>query len=146
MSYNRYVFDTNHTTPYHFPHSTNLLILDRAEAETSEAFLVRLQPDDKPPLHLHEETEQVIYILRGAGTLQIGQGQPEFYPVKPADLVRIPPRTWHVIHSDGQAELLYLCVSCFLGGRPEAEPTWDSHVRYLCRESGLEFDNVYGGS
>ena len=146
MMHSRYVFDTDNGRPYHFPHSTNFLILDRAEAETSEAFLVLLQPDDKPPLHLHQETEQVMYILRGTGILQVGQEQPEFFPVKPADLVRIPARTWHVIHSDGQAELLYLCVSCFVGGRPEDEPTWDSHVRKLCQQSDLNFDSVRGGS
>lgn len=142
MSQRQYVFDTENVTRYRFPHSTNHLILDRAAAETSEAFLVVLEPDEKPPLHIHPETEQVMYILQGSGVLYIGQTEPECYPVKPQQVVRIPPQVWHVIHSDGQARLTYFCVSCFTKGRPEAEPTWDSHVQALCRESGLTFDSV----
>lgn len=146
MNYQQYVFDTNQVTRYRFPHSTNLLILDRAEAETSEAFLVVLEPDQKPPLHLHDEMEQVMYILHGSGRLQIGQEEPEFYQVKPQHLVRIPPKVWHVIHSDGQERLVYLCVNCFVNGRPAEEPTWESHVRGLCRQSGVDFESVLKGS
>ncbi|MFN8453449.1 MAG: cupin domain-containing protein [Anaerolineae bacterium] len=143
MDYQQFVFNTQTDVKrYRFPHSTNLLILDRAEAATSEAFLVVLEPDEKPPLHQHDDMEQVMYILQGNGMLYLGQVEPEFYPIQPTQLVRIPPKTWHVIHSDGQDRLTYLCVSCFVNGRPAAEPTWDEHVRVLCQKSGLDFASI----
>jgi len=76
---------------------------------------------------------------RGAGVLQIGE-TPQFYPVKPGDLVRIPPHTFHRITCTGSQPMRYLSVDAFLEGESKAEPTWDSHVRMLCEEFGWDFD------
>ena len=138
----RYVFDTTHTRRYRFPTHTNELIMDRVEATTSEAFWVVLEPGEQPPLHVHHDTEQVFYMLRGAGTLQIGDSPPQHFPVKPGDLVRIPPHTLHLIRNEGPEPIVYLSLDCFVGGKPEAEPTWDSHVRTMCEKEGWDFDQV----
>ena len=137
----KYVFSTTETIGYRFPTHSAELIMDRSEAETSEAFLVVLQPGEAPPLHVHGDTEQVFYVRQGAGELQIGEG-PDRFPLAAGDLVRIPPGTHHRILCQGLEPLVYLSVDCFLGGRPGNEPTWESHLRTVCTENGWDFDSV----
>jgi hypothetical protein len=38
--------------------------------------------------------------------------------------------------------LRYLVVDCFPSSRPDAEPTWDSHVHEICRLNGWDYDEV----
>jgi len=137
----RFVFSTGKTRRYRFPTHVNDLVLDRAEAATSEVFVVVLEPGEAPPLHRHDDTEQIFYILRGKGTLRIGKTKKR-YPVKPGDVVRIPPRTLHSIQATGNRSLKYLAIDCFLNGRPAAEPTWDAHVKVLCHQQGWDHRRV----
>jgi quercetin dioxygenase-like cupin family protein len=134
----KYVF--NEITRYRFPTHVNDLVMDRAEAETSEAFMVVLQPGEAPPLHKHDDTEQVFYIIEGAGTLQIEEGN--FFDVNAGDVVRIPPRTIHAIKCKDDTPLRYLSVDCFVNGRPKDEPTWDAHVQAVCKNFGWTFEDV----
>ncbi len=137
----KYVFDTEQPTRYQFPTHVNDLVMDRSEATTSEAFIVVLAPGEAPPLHQHHDTEQVFFVLEGEGRLEIGQeGEP--HTVRPGNLVRIPPSTLHRIHCMGEAPLRYLAIDCFVGGRPEAEPTWDEHVRVVCEQNGWAYEDV----
>jgi mannose-6-phosphate isomerase-like protein (cupin superfamily) len=138
----RYVFSTTDIARYRFPTHANHLIMDRAEADTSEAFLVVLEPGESPPLHVHDDTEQVFFVQTGVGKLQVGSDQPAYYPVKPGDLVRIPPHTPHRIRCEGTEPLVYLSIDCFLNGRPVAEPTWESHVRVICAQNGWDFEEI----
>ena len=140
----QYVFSTRKkkTIRYRFPTHTNLLVMDRSQAEAAEAFLVVLEPKEAPPLHVHDDTEQVFYVMRGAGTLYIGAGASQRFRVKKGDLVRIPPHTLHRIRSSGTQRLVYLSVDCFPGGRPKDEPTWESHVRVMCQLNGWDRDKV----
>ncbi len=140
----RYVFSTADTIRYRFPTHVNDLVMDRAEAETSEVFIVVLEPGEAPPLHVHHDMEQIFYVLEGAGNLQIGE-TPQHYPVKIGDLVRIPAHTYHKITCTGPQPLRYLSVDAFVRGRSKAEPTWDSHVRVLCEQFGWDFDRVRAG-
>lgn len=144
MKMTRYVFSTTDTVRYRLPTHVNELVMDRAEAETSEAFVVKLEPGEATPLHVHHDTEQVFYVLEGAGVLQIGE-TPEYYSVNFGDLVRIPPHTFHRITCAGSQPLRYLSVDAFVGGRPKDEPTWDSHMRAVCEMSGWDFDQVRTG-
>jgi mannose-6-phosphate isomerase-like protein (cupin superfamily) len=141
----QYVFPTSRVKRYRFPTHINDLVVDRAESQISEVFLVVLNPGEAPPLHQHHDTEQVFYILEGEGTLRIGAGK-EKHPVRPRDVIRIPPATLHSIQCTGTKPLRYLAVDCFVGGRPEDEPTWDSHVKVLCRQQGWNFDQVIQSS
>lgn len=140
----RYVFSTTETIRYRFPTHVNELVMDRADAETSEAFIVVLEPGEAPPLHVHHDMEQIFYVVEGTGLLRAGE-PPEDHHVKPGDLVRIPPHTVHKITCTGPRALRYLSVDAFVGGKTEAEPTWDSHVRVLCRQFGWDFDQVRTG-
>ncbi len=141
MDEKRYVFSTQETIHYRFPTHVNDLVMDRADAATSEVFVVVLEPGEAPPLHRHDDTEQVFYIMEGTGILQIGEGGPT-YPVKLGDVVRIPPHVWHKILCDGPRTLKYLSVDCFVGHKPREEPTWDSHVRAICKLNGWDYDQV----
>ena len=137
----QFVFPTVRTRRYRFPTHINDLVMDRAEAATSEVFVVILKPGEAPPLHRHDDTEQVFYILEGKGTLHIGAARKKF-PVKPGDVVRIPPKTLHSIRAIGRRRLKYLAIDCFLRGRPKTEPTWDAHVKVLCRQQGWDPSKV----
>lgn len=137
-----YVFKTDAPKRYRFPTHTNLLVMDRAEATTSESFISVMEPGEAPPLHQHDDTEQVFYVLSGTGRLEIGPDAEDHGPVVPGDLVRIPPSTPHRVHCTSEEPLRYLVVDCFPGGRPQEEPTWDSHVRAVCDQNGWNVDVV----
>lgn len=137
----KFVFSTNDTIHYRFPTHVNDLVMDRADAETSEVFIVVMEPGESPPLHVHHDTEQIFHVMQGAGTLYIGENQQAF-AVQPGDVVRIPPHTLHRIQCEGAQALRYLSVDCFVGGRPKDEPTWESHVRAVCTAQGWSFEQV----
>jgi len=136
-----YIFSTTRTKRYRFPTHTNELVMDRSDATGSEVFIVELAPGEAPPLHQHSDMEQIFYILIGRGRLVIGENGGE-YPVSPGDVVRIPPATLHTIHCLGEATLRYLAVDCFPAGQPEAEPTWDVHVKHVCQELGWDYSQI----
>jgi mannose-6-phosphate isomerase-like protein (cupin superfamily) len=137
----QYVFDTEEVKRYQFPTHINDLVMDRADAATSEVFIVVLRPGEAPPPHKHDDTEQIFYVLEGKGRLTIGSKKEEF-PVSVGNVVRIPPSTLHYIEAEGDQPLRYLAVDCFLGGRPEAEPTWNSHVRVICKNEGWDYERI----
>ncbi len=139
-----YVFSTARPKRYRFPTHVNDLVMDRSHAAASEVFIVELSPDEAPPLHQHPEMEQIFYILTGSGRLEIGS-ESQTYPVNPGDVVRIPLDTLHSIRCDGDETLRYLAVDCFPGGRPAAEPTWDAHVKNVCRGLGWDFNQIAPG-
>lgn len=136
-----YVFDTRRTVRYRFPTHVNELVMDRSAAGTSEVFIVVLEPGEAPPLHQHDDTEQIFYILSGAGRLEIGTDRIP-YDVHPGDIVRIPACTLHRIVCVSGKPLRYVAVDCFTQGRPAAEPTWDDHVKVVCAKNGWDFDAV----
>lgn len=137
----QYVFHPTDTIRYRFPTHVNDLVMDRADAETSEVFIVVMEPGESPPLHAHPDTEQIFYVMQGAGTLYIGES-PQSFAVQPGDVVRIPPHTLHRIQCQGAQTLRYLSVGCFVGGRPKDEPTWESHVQAICKLNGWDFAKV----
>lgn len=140
-----YVFKTSNPKRYRFPTHTNLLVMDRAEATTSESFISVMEPGEAPPLHKHDDTEQVFYVLEGEGRLEIGPEARFVADLVPGDLVRIPPSTLHRVHCTSAVPLAYLVVDCFPGGRPTVEPTWDSHVATVCHENGWDMSEVVEG-
>lgn len=142
MDQRKYVFSTSEPIRYRFPTHVNDLVMNRSEAETSEVFIVVLEPGEAPPLHIHHDTEQIFYMLRGNGVLRIGEDGSQQFRVKPGDVMRIPLNTFHSVLCDGQEPIGYLSIDCFVGGRPKAEPTWESHVHVLCEENGWDFNKV----
>ena len=142
QDFHKYVFNTRDTILYRFPTHSNELVMDRAEAMTSEVFIVILEPGEAPPLHVHHDTEQVFYVLEGKGELYIGTEGEQRFPVGAGDVVRIPPGTHHRVLCQGPEPMKYLSVDCFVNGRPAAEPTWESHVRVMATQNGWDLAKI----
>jgi mannose-6-phosphate isomerase-like protein (cupin superfamily) len=116
--------------------------VDRAQATSSEVFVVVIRPGKAPPLHKHDDMEQIFYLLAGRGTLTIGGEVKQQLPVQCGDVVRVPVGAWHSIRAEGDADVRYLSVDCFGPHHNKAEPTWDDHIRNVCREQGWDFSKV----
>lgn len=138
----QYVFDARKVVRYRFPTHTNDLIMDRREASASEAFFVILEPGEAPPVHVHEDAEQVFFILEGTGELGVGPEAAEKHPLKVGDFVRTPPGVPHSVRCIGTSRFVYLSIDCFTAGPASDEPTWDAHVRLMCATNGWDFDSV----
>jgi mannose-6-phosphate isomerase-like protein (cupin superfamily) len=137
----RYVYATSKLKRYSFPTHTNELVIDRSESAASEVFIVLLEPGQAPPVHEHPDAEQLFYIIEGEGSLVIGKRKKR-YSVKPGDVVRIPPSTPHSVVSRPDKPLKYLAIDCFVNGKPAEEPTWDEHVKALCKRQGWDYNKV----
>lgn len=138
----KYVFQTTNLIRYEFPTHINDLVMDRSEARFSEVFIVIIEPEKAPPLHRHPDTEQIFFVTEGSGVLTIGKEEQKQFKVSPGDVVRVPVGEWHSIEANPSGILKYLAIDCFGDIRNEDEPTWDSHVRVLCKEQGWDYNKV----
>jgi quercetin dioxygenase-like cupin family protein len=139
----RYVFDIDKYKRYKFPTHINDMVIPREKSTFSEVFVVVLEPGQAPPWHKHDDTEQIFYVMEGEGVLTIGTTVKHQFNVKPGNIVRVPPATFHSIKAGGNKTLRYLCIDCF-GARPGSEPTWDDHVKTMCKTNGWDFNKVVG--
>lgn len=57
-------------------------------------------------LHYHPRTEEIYYIVRGAGRMRVGH---ETADVQPGDAIAIPPGAIHGIQNTGEETLVFLC-------------------------------------
>jgi mannose-6-phosphate isomerase-like protein (cupin superfamily) len=65
------------------------------------------QPGDPPRgPHLHRGFEECIYVLAGAGTTHAESGE---IPIKPGDIVLVPPGEKHMTRNTGDVPLVLLC-------------------------------------
>jgi mannose-6-phosphate isomerase-like protein (cupin superfamily) len=138
--YSQFVFQTTNLYRYEFPTHINDIIIDRAKSDNSEVFMVIVQNGKSVHHHQHADTEQIFYMIEGTGILSIGENKKEF-PVKPGDVVRIPATILHSIRPNPGENIKYLSVDCF-GKQPPLEPTWDEHVRVVCKEQGHDYNKV----
>ncbi|MFC1752440.1 cupin domain-containing protein [Thermoproteota archaeon] len=58
--------------------------------------------------HKHEVMQEIYYVLKGQGTLVVGD---ERYSVKPGDTAVIPKNTYHHLEKEGDADLEVLVVT-----------------------------------
>jgi uncharacterized cupin superfamily protein len=76
------------------------------------------------PAHYHCANEEAVYIVSGAGTARIGDAQ---VPVRAGDWIAYPvgPEYAHQLINDGDAPLVYLCIStahrCEIVGYPDSQ-------------------------
>ena len=56
--------------------------------------------------HYHARTEEIYVVLSGSGRMEVDG---EERSVGPGDAILIPPRAWHEIRADADAELRFLC-------------------------------------
>jgi len=83
-------------------------ILDRTNSSASNQSLAEatLSPGGATDAHRHPRTEEIYYVLRGAGRMTVGNEQRE---VGPGDGILIPPGTRHTIENIGREPLVFLC-------------------------------------
>lgn len=65
-----------------------------------------LAPGAATEPHYHLITEEIYYILRGTGRMQIGN---HYRIVGPGDGIAIPPGAPHTIRNTGSDDLVFLC-------------------------------------
>jgi mannose-6-phosphate isomerase-like protein (cupin superfamily) len=66
----------------------------------------RVPPGARTIPHYHPQTEEIYYILQGAGQMRIGE---ETTAVGPGDAIAIPPGQIHHITNSGDTALVFLC-------------------------------------
>ena len=57
--------------------------------------------------HRHRTTDEMYYVLEGAGLMQVGDEQAR---VVPGDAIVIPAQTRHQIWNEGQRDLIFLAI------------------------------------
>ena len=57
--------------------------------------------------HYHPKTEEIYYLLAGAGQMRI---EDEICEVRPGDAIAIPPGARHTISNTGETTLRFLCM------------------------------------
>lgn len=131
------------TQGYYFPTHDNLLVMDRVNAETCEAFIVQVAPAKFTHRHIHDDTEQIFYILSGKGRLDLERGgKKESFILNPKDFVHVPRNCYHQTFCEGTDSLKYLAIDCFPNGHNPDEPTWDSHARVVCDMKGWNYNEA----
>ncbi len=137
-----YVYETSNLKRYRYPTHINDLVADRVDCTASEVFMVVLEPGEAPPLHKHDDTEQVFYMLEGTGRLTVGEGdQQEIFEVKPTQVIILPPAKPHSIEAVG-GSVKYLCVDSFVRPEGRLEASWDEHVKAVCDQQGWNYDDI----
>lgn len=74
------------------------------------------------PPHLHKLTQEVVYMLRGEGLLQLGA---ERIPIKTGAVVRIPAGTVHTFTNTGETLAVFFVVTT---------PRWDEQDRVIVKD------------
>jgi mannose-6-phosphate isomerase-like protein (cupin superfamily) len=67
--------------------------------------LARLQPSLSYERHIHEDHEEVYYIIAGRGNIRIGNEMAKF---RDGDIIYIPEKTAHSITNDGEEMIEFL--------------------------------------
>jgi oxalate decarboxylase/phosphoglucose isomerase-like protein (cupin superfamily) len=137
------LFSSIKTEGYFFPTHDNLLIMDRSNAEMSEAFIVQIAPGKFTHRHIHDDTEQLFYILSGKGKLNLERaGGMETFELLPTNFVHVPRNCYHQTFCEGTDTLRYLAIDCFPHGHNPAEPTWDDHARAVCKMNNWDYNEA----
>ena len=67
-----------------------------------------LEVEQATERHYHRVTEEIYFVLKGQGKLEIDG---ETSQMRPGDAALIPPGAWHTLENNGTSELRILC-SC----------------------------------
>jgi mannose-6-phosphate isomerase-like protein (cupin superfamily) len=89
--------------------STIRSILDRTNAPVRNQSLAEatLAAGHRTTRHYHAASEEIYFIVMGAGEMTIGESRCE---VGPGDAILIPPGTWHTIRARESLRFLCCCA------------------------------------
>ena len=65
-----------------------------------------LEPDEATQRHYHRATEEIYFVLKGSGRMEVDG---ETRMVRPGDAILIPAGAWHTLENNGTSELRILC-------------------------------------
>ena len=65
-----------------------------------------LEPDEATQRHYHRATEEIYFVLKGSGRMEV-DGDSKM--IRPGDAVLIPAGAWHTLENNGNSELRFLC-------------------------------------
>lgn len=119
---------------YRWSTHTNSLLIDRKDTEGSEVFLTTIEPKKFAPRHIHNDNEQLYYVIKGEGSITyrlLYETADKEVKIKAGQVIFIPLKTEHQIACLGEKPLIYLTIDVFPKGKPADEPTWDAHARKL---------------
>jgi len=123
-SKSKIVYSTQKTEGYYFPTHNNLLVMDRSNAEVAEVFIVEVASQKHTHKDIHNDTEQLFYVLSGKGKLYIERdGEMENFDLAPTNIVHIPRYVYHQVFCEGSETLRYVAIDCFPNGKNANEPT-----------------------
>ena len=71
--------------------------------------------------HRLDRSTEIYYILAGSGVMTIGE---ESSPVRPGEIILIPPGAVQHIQNTGTGDLVFLCI---------VSPKWQAADEVLCR-------------
>jgi mannose-6-phosphate isomerase-like protein (cupin superfamily) len=66
-----------------------------------------LEPDEATQRHYHRVTEEIYFVLKGSGRMEVDG---ETRMVRPGDAILIPAGAWHTLENNGTSELRILCA------------------------------------
>jgi mannose-6-phosphate isomerase-like protein (cupin superfamily) len=66
-----------------------------------------LEPDQATERHYHRLSEEIYFVVKGSGDLEIDG---EHRRIAVGDAALIPPGAWHSLHNNGTSELRILCA------------------------------------
>ncbi len=109
----------------HFRDITRQVLFGAETGLEAELRYFEINPDGHSTLEKHDHTHAVI-IQRGEGRVLVGS---EIFDVRPFDIVRVPPMTWHQFRAAPASPLGFLCLVNAARDRP-VRPT-DEELRAL---------------
>jgi mannose-6-phosphate isomerase-like protein (cupin superfamily) len=90
----------------HFRDVTRQVLFGADSGLTAELRYFEIQEEGHSTLEKHAHSHAVM-VLRGEGRVLVGT---EVFDVRPFDIVRVPPLTWHQFRSSSAAPLGFLCL------------------------------------
>ncbi len=102
----------------HFRDITRQLLVGPDAGLGCELRYFELEPAGHSSLERHEHPHAVV-VVRGEGGVLVGS---EVFTIRPFDLVRVPPGSWHQFRASDAVELGFLCLVDAERDRP-ARPT-----------------------
>ena len=102
----------------HFRDITRQLLVGPDAGLGGELRYFELEPAGHSALERHEHPHAVV-VVRGEGGVLVGR---EVFTIRPLDLVRVPPGSWHQFRASDAVELGFLCLVDTERDRP-ARPT-----------------------
>ncbi len=90
----------------HFRDVTRQILFGGETGLDAELRYFEIQPGGHSTLEKHQHTHAVM-ILRGEGRALVGT---EVFEIRPFDIIRVPPMTWHQFRPAGDSPLGFLCL------------------------------------